>query len=93
MELQREKIRLIQLEDSRRQERQAVERQKAAVEKENSLMKQWEIVCANIRQLRQDLQQSDLTRHDQNDILEDIEGFKAKKRKLALKLELRGSNE
>lgn len=100
MELQREKIRLLHKEDKRQQEHQQwkkqneeFERQKAAVDNENSLMKQWAIVLENLRQLKKDLQQPNLTTDEEFDILEDIEGFKEKKRRLAVKLGLRGAPE
>ena len=94
-ELSREKIRHMQLEDQRQQEnqqwkkeREDLEREKAQLEKDNALMAQWEVVVVNIRQLKQELKAPDLDEDDKEDILQDIEGLKARKKNLAVRLGL-----
>ena len=52
-------------------------------------MTQWEMVVANIRQLKKDLLAPNLSDEDKEDIHADIKGFKMRKHKLALKLGIR----
>lgn len=99
-DLSREKIRHMQLEEIRqkenqqwRKEQEEFERQKAELEIENTIMKQWQVVVENLRQLRKDLDTPHLKDEEKTYILEDIKGLNARRNKLALKLGFRDVNE
>ena len=92
-DLAREKIRVMKSEDIRQKEHQewkkSIETKRAELDAENTLLTQWEMVVANIRQLKKDLLAPNLSDEDKEDIHADIKGFKMRKHKLALKLGIR----
>jgi hypothetical protein len=95
-ELAREKIRIIQAEETRQRENQqwkkeqeAIAREKAELEKDDAILRQWQAVTENLRLLRQDLRAPNITPEDSADILDDIKGLKLRKAALGVKLGIR----